>query len=130
MQSKIEHVALWASDLERMRSFYVTYFGAVASEKYTNPSKAFESYFLTFPSGGARLEVMRMPGQTQAILDGPCMGRFHIAFALGSESAVDHLTARLRADGYAVVNGPRRTGDGYYESVILDPEGNRIELTV
>ena len=23
---------------------------------------------------------------------------------------------------------PRRTGDGYYESVIIDPDGNRIEI--
>jgi lactoylglutathione lyase len=28
-----------------------------------------------------------------------------------------------------VVSPPRVTGDGYFESVLLDPEGNRIELT-
>lgn len=27
-------------------------------------------------------------------------------------------------------DGPRRTGDGFYESAVLDPEGNRIEITV
>jgi lactoylglutathione lyase len=43
---------------------------------------------------------------------------------------VDTLTERLRADGYRVVGEPRTTGDGYYESVVLDLDGNRIEITV
>ena len=58
------------------------------------------------------------------------LGYAHLAIATGSESAVDALTARLSADGHTIVAGPRRTGDGYYESVALDPEGNRIEITV
>ena len=57
------------------------------------------------------------------------MGLTHLAISLGSERAVDELTARLRSEGIAVLDGPRRTGDGYYESVVLDPEGNRIEIT-
>lgn len=40
------------------------------------------------------------------------------------------MTVRLQNDGYRLVNGPRVTGDGYYESVIEDPEGNLLELTV
>ena len=43
---------------------------------------------------------------------------------------MNELTRRLAADGYRVLGGPRRTGDGYYESAVLDPDGNRIELTV
>ena len=58
------------------------------------------------------------------------MGLTHLAFSLGSESRVDELTATLREAGFAVEQGPRRTGDGYYESVILDPDGNRLELTL
>ena len=48
----------------------------------------------------------------------------------GSEAEVDALTTRLRNDGYRILDGPRRTGDGYYESTVLDPDGNRIEITV
>lgn len=125
----IEHVGLWVSDLERVRNFYTTYFGAVAGEKYTNPIKRFESYFLTLPGGGCRLELMRVADLPANSLV-PCSGYAHIAIALGSEAVEDALTARLRADGYRLVDGPRRTGDGYYESVVLDPEGNRVELTV
>jgi lactoylglutathione lyase len=59
-----------------------------------------------------------------------CLGYAHLAMALGSEAMVDKLTERLVSDGYQRLDGPRRTGDGYYESVVLDPEGNRIEITV
>jgi lactoylglutathione lyase len=59
----------------------------------------------------------------------PRPGFVHIAFVVGVEADVDALSRRLANDGFRVLEGPRRTGDGYYESVVLDPEGNRIELT-
>ena len=59
---RIEHIGLWTTDLERTRQFYETYFGAVAGERYENPVKQFASYFLTFPDGGARLELMTKTG--------------------------------------------------------------------
>jgi len=45
-------------------------------------------------------------------------------------TAVNALTNQLREDGYAILGEPRTTGDGYYESVIQDPDGNRIEITI
>jgi lactoylglutathione lyase len=125
---RIDHVGLWASDLETVRAFYERYFGAVAGPKYTNPAKRFESYFLTFPGGDVRLEVMRVPESGGRASD-RLVGFAHLAIAVGSEAAVDALAGRLRTDGYEVVDGPRRTGDGYYECVVLDPEGNRVEIT-
>jgi lactoylglutathione lyase len=125
----IEHVALWTTDLERARHFYETYFGATAGARYDNPAKAFTSYFLDFASG-ARLELMHRPDllvpATGAVL---AVGYAHLAFATGSRAAVDRLTEHLRAAGYAVVGEPRTTGDGYYESVVADPDGNSIEIT-
>lgn len=127
----IEHIALWTGDLERLREFYERYFQAHAGPKYVNQSKQFESYFLSF-SSGARLELMRTPARREPpdALQARSTGYAHLAIALGSEENVDALTSRLRADGYRVVDEPRRTGDGYYESCVLDPDGNRIELTV
>lgn len=128
---RIEHVAIWTADLERLRAFYERYFAVTAGERYENPRHGFSSYFLSF-ADGARLELMAMPS-VPASLNDPhrqFLGLIHLAISLGSEAAVDDLTDRLRADGFAVLDGPRRTGDGYYESTVLDPDGNRLELTV
>jgi lactoylglutathione lyase len=128
---EIEHIAIWTRDLEGLTSFYRTYFGARAGPKYTNPGKGFESCFLSF-SGGTRLELMGVSGLMDAVGEGesPRKGYAHLAISVGSEERVDELTALLRREGVPVVDGPRRTGDGYYESCVLDPDGNRIEITV
>ncbi len=128
---KIEHLALWVEDLEGMRAFYERYFQARANNKYRNDKKNFESYFLSF-SEGARLELMNRPDIPANINDlmKEYRGLIHFAVSVGSKEKVDGLTEQLRADGYRVVGEARTTGDGYYESVVLDPEGNRIEITV
>lgn len=126
---KIEHAALYVNDLEAARAFFVTYLGARSDAGYHNKTTGFRSYFLTF-DGGARLELMSRPGVADPDKAAERTGFSHIAFSVGSRERVDALTARLRADGYPVVSGPRVTGDGYYESCVLAVEGNRIELTV
>ena len=128
---RIEHLALWTTDLDRSVAFYVTYFGAVAGDLYHNEKKGFASRFLSF-GDGARLEVMTTTtlAPLEAEPGAQRMGLTHFAVSLGSEAAVEALTERMRADGFPILDGPRRTGDGYYESVTLDPDGNRIELTV
>ncbi|MCI2256615.1 VOC family protein [Domibacillus sp. PGB-M46] len=125
---RIEHVAIWVKDLEAMKTFYVTYFNGNANAKYHNKDKEFESYFLTF-DGGARLEIMCTSGIDKP-QQGDRIGWAHIAISLGSRESVNQMTVRLQKDGYRLINGPRVTGDGYYESVIEDPEGNLLELTV
>ncbi|MET3194922.1 VOC family protein [Gottfriedia sp. OAE603] len=125
---RIEHVAIWVNDLENMKSFYETYFDCKSNNKYHNIEKKFESYFLTFKSG-ARLEIMRKVGIDQSNQQNQ-LGWAHLAISLGSMDSVNHMTARLKNEGYSIVSGPRVTGDGYFESVIEDPEGNLIELTI
>lgn len=128
---RIDHLAVWTTDLARCLAFYGSYFGATAGPQYHNPAKGFTSHFFSFGEG-ARFEVMAT--STLSPVAAPAgaqrMGLTHFAIALGSEAAVDALTERLRRDGFPILDGPRRTGDGYYESITLDPDGNRIELTV
>ena len=127
----INHIAIWAQDLEVMKEFYMGYFGGKPGMKYHNPHKAFSSYFICFDSG-ARLELMKKPNVMRSCRDVETerTGFCHVAFSLGTRKAVDVLSEKMKYEGVPVLNGPRETGDGYYECVLLDPEGNRIEITV
>ncbi|TZF94288.1 glyoxalase [Chryseobacterium panacisoli] len=126
---KIEHIAIWVKDLEKSKAFYQKYFGAVSNEKYHNPVKNFQSYFLSFDSS-CRLEIMTRPDikESENSYESQQYGIIHLAFSVDSKQKVDELTEMLRKDGYTIAGEPRTTGDGYYESVILDPENNIIEI--
>lgn len=127
---KLDHIALWAEDTERLRDFYVHYFNAVAGDRYHNPVKRFTSYFLLFPDGDTRLEIMNVPDIIKRSSAEPLQGYCHICISVGSKEKVDELTEILRSDGITVIGNPRLTGDGYYESVIVDPEHNIVEITI
>lgn len=128
---RIEHIALYVQDLELMRIFYETYFKMSSGPRYHNKETNFSSYFLQAGSDSTRIELMIRPGVEKCALgQAACIGLTHFAFSLGSKIEVDALTERIRVDGFLVLSDARTTGDGYYESVIADPEGNRIELTV
>ncbi|MFK8006139.1 MAG: VOC family protein [Saprospiraceae bacterium] len=128
---KIEHLAIWVNDLEKMKDFYQKYFHASAGEKYHNPTKNFTSYFLSFEEG-CRLELMHRPdipiNKNEKI--NQYIGIIHFAVCVGSKEKVNALTEELREDGFTIQGEPRTTGDGYYESVVLDPEDNFIEITI
>ena len=123
----LEHIAMYVNDLEGARAFFEKYFGATANDQYHNPRTGLRTYFLTF-DGGARLEIMSRPGMDDTEKTLMRTGYVHISFKLGSRETVDALTARLKADGYQVVSGPRVTGDGYYESCVVAIEGNQVEI--
>ena len=124
---RLEHVALYVDDLEAMRAFYCDYLGATANTKYPNQKTGFQSYFLSFESG-ARVEIMSHPESVPSDRQLRSLGYIHLSFGLGSREAVDQKTRELAEAGVVVIGQTRQTGDGYYESVILDPEGNQIEL--
>ena len=126
---KIDHLAIWTYNLEGLRNFYMHYFDASSTEVYYNHTKEFRSYFLMF-DGNCRLDIMEMPniGKSKNDPAKHYTGIAHFAIKAESKSEVDRLTENVRKDGFHVVGEPRTTGDGYYESVILDPDGNRVEI--
>ena len=126
---RIEHIALFVNDLETAKDFFVKYLCGKANNGYHNPETGFRSYFISFDDG-SRLEIMSKPGVADENKSIERTGLDHIAFSVGSKERVDELTQLLLADGYAVIRGPRTTGDGYYESCVVAIEENRIELTV
>jgi len=127
---KIEHLALWTEDVEKAKAFYINYFDMLCSEKYFNPTKKFTSYFLSFKDSTARIELMHRPDILEhSGKKGLINGFTHFAISVGSKELVNSITERLRSDHFIIESEPRTTGDGYYESVILDAEGNLIEIT-
>ncbi len=123
----IHHIAIWTQDIKQLSEFYTRYFNCIAGERYKNPKKNFESVFLSFPEGAgielmSRVDVVNKTSQI-------AVGLGHFAILLDSVEAVDAMTKLMECDGVVVESNPRHTGDGYYESVVLDPDGNRIELT-
>ncbi|NLR93832.1 VOC family protein [Flammeovirga agarivorans] len=127
---RIEHIAYWVKDLEASKDFFLKYFVMSTSEKYTNTTKNFSSYFLSFEGENTRIEIMARPDiQASEISKGHSFGLTHLAISVGSKEKVDQLTERFRQDGFTIIGEPRTTGDGYYESIIEDSEGNWIEIT-
>ena len=127
---RIDHAALFCKDLEGMRQFFRDHFEAQSNELYHNPSTGLKTYILSFPDDGARLEIMSRPDTVDIDPTQRNIGFIHLSFSVGSKEAVDAKTETLRNAGYAVTSGPRTTGDGYYESCILGPEGIQVEITV
>ncbi|HEV8282863.1 MAG TPA: VOC family protein [Chitinophagaceae bacterium] len=127
----LEHVAVWTNNLEGLKEYYTKYFKAKANDKYQNPKNGFESYFLTFDSG-ARLELMSrpdIPNNHNDTIIKQHLGIIHLAFGVSTMEDVDAKAKQLQQDGFSILSGPRKTGDGYYEFETLDPDNNRLEVT-
>lgn len=124
---KIAHIALWTRQLEQQARFWVAFFDGEINEKYcsqTNPG--FESFFVRIGDDIA-IELMTKPELTALTADNNHTGWVHLAITVGGTENVDRLAKRA-AEQDILVSAPRTTGDGYYEAVIKDPDGNLIEI--
>ncbi len=127
----IDHVAIWTTQLGKLKDYYIKYFNGRANEKYINKETHFESYFITFESG-TRLELMQMPGIPLNLNDAvekQYLGIIHLSFGMKNMEMVNEKFYELTRDGFKILRGPRKTGDGYYEFETLDPDKNRIEVS-
>jgi lactoylglutathione lyase len=127
--AQFEHIALATNDVERMCDFYQQ-LGATGWPPSTDPGTGLRRCVLDFC--GVGLELFERPGRRDgAVGDARAPGLVHLGFALGSADAVDELTRVIAAAGHRVLERPHRTGErGRYESVVLDPDGNLVKLTV
>jgi lactoylglutathione lyase len=126
---RLDHVAVWTNDLDRLRAFYERYFDARGGARYESTNHpGFASYFLRFPQGESRLELMTIPELAPAG-DRRALGYPHVAIGVGSRAAVDSLVSRMANERVPIVTEPHLTGDGYYEAVVRDPDGNLVEIT-
>lgn len=125
----IAHVAYWVADIDRSCRFWAEWFGGLAGPLYTSANQpGFISRFVTL-SDGATIELMHRPDLSpESGSAGPLIGLAHLAISLGTVAAVDSLAAKARLAGILVAE-PRRTGDGFYEAILIDPDHNQIEIT-
>ncbi|EGT3571563.1 VOC family protein [Citrobacter amalonaticus] len=124
---KIAHMALWTTELEAQARFWSDFFGGTLNEKYISKNNpGFESYFVRIGDDIA-IELMTKPALRALRPDNQTTGWVHLAIAVGSAEKVDALAQRAQEQGI-LVSAPRTTGDGYYEAVIQDPDGNLIEI--
>lgn len=125
---KIAHVALWSLDIETLAAFWVRYFGARIGEKYISQNRpGFTSRFVTLTEGPT-IELMSLPALESGVNGKELCGWAHIALNVGDKTQVDRLAKQANEQGI-LVSGPRMTGDGFYEAVLKDPDGNLIEIT-
>nr|CAD6436302.1 glyoxalase/bleomycin resistance/extradiol dioxygenase family protein [Rhizobium sp. Q54] len=125
---RIAHTALWTRDLNAAGKFFETYFNATIGDAYHSRNRVgFISRFVRLPDEEAQIELMTGPWVND--FSGESVGWDHIAIALGSEDAVNALAARCKTDG-CLKSGPRWTGDGFYEAVLVMPDGTPVEITV
>lgn len=123
---KLEHIALWTSDLEAAADFWGKYFQAEIGDKYVSRNReGFSSRFITLPDSETRIELMEGPWVIPN--PGEACGWAHVAYSVGSTEKVDQIAKQFDLDGL-LVSAPRRTGDGYYEAVVRSPDGILIEI--
>ena len=127
--AQLVQIALATDDVEGLRDFY-RLLGGVASPPCIDRESGLQSCTLDFC--GLRLELLERPDHGEgAAVDGQSSVLVYLSFALGTADAVDELSVVMAAAGHRVVEPPRRTCEvGCYESVVLDPGGNRLKLTV
>lgn len=124
---KIAHIALWTRNLDAQVAFWQNVFGGQSNERYVSQNRpGFESHFITLDEG-ATIELMTVPTLSNAPEATEFVGWAHIALMVGTKQDVDRLVEQARAQG-TLLSAPRMTGDGYYEAVIADPDGNRVEI--
>jgi lactoylglutathione lyase len=127
---RIDHIAIWTTNLDLLKNYYVKYFNGHAGEKYFNAETHFESYFITFDSGSG-IELMKKPGIPENLNDRQIkqhLGLIHLAFEEENMEMVNTKARELANNGFKIIRGPRKTGDGYYEFETSDPDNNRIEV--
>lgn len=125
----IHHLAIWVSDIEKVKNYYIKHFDAIANDIYINQSTGYSSYFLSFASG-CQIEIMHRSDISDNLNDTikQYKGYIHLAIEVQTKEDVDKKAKELQDAGFPILRGPRVTGDGYYEFETLDPENNRLEI--
>lgn len=119
---KLLHTRMRVNDIERSVKFYESALGLTASRRHTSPRGA-QLVFLTTPNSDEEIELCQMPAGAEPVKVQPDL--MHLAFEVDD---LEEFAAELKGKGFALSDGPTRTGSGSVIAFIDAPEGYEIEL--
>ncbi len=124
----IDHISMYASNPDRLKEFYETYFGAKSNRLRLNEEAGIQSYFLTFDEGPTKLQIINRPEIDDMSKNHIDLGYIRIAFEAESREDVNRQAQRLKEDGFVILKKPAARYDGYYDCTVLDPDDNQVKI--
>ena len=124
---RIATISMNVTDLNKVKDFYAKYFGAKVDDKYENFRTGYTYCFLSFDNG-ARLLLVSGSNIVDRKREDNVAGFSRISIAVDGADKVQELATQIARDGFQIVSGFRMNGYGEYESRVLDPEGNEVEI--
>ena len=120
--TKLLHTRMRVNDIERTVKFYEQALGLKATRRHTSPRGA-QLVFLATPNSEEEIEICQMPAGAEPVKVQPDL--MHLAFAVDDLEA---FAADLKKKGFALSDGPTKTGSGSVIAFIDAPEGYEVEL--
>jgi lactoylglutathione lyase len=120
--TKLLHTRMRVNDIEKTVKFYEQALGLVATRRHTSPRGA-QLVFLATPNSEEEIEICQMPPGAEPVKVQPDL--MHLAFAVDDLEA---FAAGLKQKGFALSDGPTKTGSGSVIAFIDAPEGYEVEL--
>lgn len=121
MVKKLLHTRMRVNDLEKTIKFYEQALGLKVARRSTSPRGA-QLAFLQTPNSDEEIELCQMPNSPSVQVQPDLM---HLAFEVEN---LEKFAAELAKQGFALSDGPTRTGGGSVIAFIDAPEGYEVEL--
>lgn len=126
MSTRIDMIGIFTTDLAAMVAFYRDVLGFSVDWDGNPPYAEFQNDGVRF-SMYERSQLPALLGQTPSYPSG-MNGTFEIAIELPTFADVDREFARVTAAGARIAYPPRDEPWGMRSSMIMDPDGNLIEI--
>ena len=119
---KLLHTRMRLNDLERSVKFYEQALGLKVTRRHTSPRGA-QLAFIATPNSEEEIELCQMPPGAEPVKVQPDL--MHQAFEVED---LEKFAAELTTKGFALSDGPTKTGSGSVIAFIDAPEGYEVEL--
>jgi lactoylglutathione lyase len=121
MIKKLLHTRMRVNDLERTVKFYEDALGLKVSRRVTSPRGA-QLAFIATPNSDEEIELCQMPSGPSVVVQPDLM---HLAFEVEN---LEQFAETLKKKGFALSDGPTKTGSGSVIGFVDAPEGYEVEL--